>query len=207
MKPALKLIVTLAAAFLFYACGESEEKEECAFIPETTNTVVELDYTPLSDSLVNLSSKAQLVKLLGEHQPLRDYFFRRDQYPNDSAFVNELYRRYASPHIDTLLMETHRVFGDESQLKSQFTEAFKNLRYYYPDIRIPKIETVVTGFENDMFVSDSLIIVSLDYFLGPGAKYRPNMYEYLLRQYGKENIVPSPFLMEILLNAVSNKHI
>ena len=193
MKPILKYTPTVLVALFLYSCGA--EKEECAFIPETSSTSIDLDYTSLSDSLVNLKSKAQLVKLLRDHQSLRDYFFRREQYPNDSAFVNELYRRYASPHIDTLLMETHRVFGDESELKSQFTEAFKNLRYYYPEVRIPKIETVVSGFDNDMFVSDSLIIVSLDYFLGPGAKYRPNMYEYLLRQYGKENIVPSCLLL------------
>ncbi|HEU5291843.1 MAG TPA: gliding motility lipoprotein GldB [Cyclobacteriaceae bacterium] len=195
MKPILKLALTLIVAFILYACGEESEKEECAFIPETSGTSVELEYKSLSDSLVNLKSKAQLVKLLGDHSILRDYFFKREQYPNDSVFVNELYRRYGSPHIDTLLMETHRVFGDESELKNQFTEAFKNLRYYYPDARIPKIETVVSGFDNDMYVSDSLIIVSLDYFLGPKAKYRPNMYEYLLRQYGKENIVPSCLLL------------
>ena len=193
MKSILSLTVTVIVVFLFASCGE--EKEECAFIPETSNTSLELDYKSLSDTLVNLSSKAQLVKLLDEHHILRDYFFKRDQYPDDSVFVNELYRRYASPHIDTLLMETQRVFGDENELKREFTEAFKNLRYYYPDARIPKIETVVSGFDTDMFVSDSLIIVSLDYFLGPGAKYRPNMYEYLLRQYGKENIVPSCLLL------------
>lgn len=192
MKYKIGIFVTMIT-LLLWGCGE--EKEKCAFIPETSNATIELAYNSLSDSLVNVSSKAELVKLLSKRHVLRDYFFKRDQYPNDSVFVNELYRRYASPHIDTLLMETHRVFGDESELKKEFTEAFKNLRYYYPDARIPRIETVVSGFDTDMFVSDSLIIVSLDYFLGDGAKYRPNMYEYLLRQYGKENIVPSCLLL------------
>jgi hypothetical protein len=186
-------IWVVVIAVLLSGCGE--EKEECAFIPETSNTSLQLEYNSLADTLINLSSKAQLVEMLSKRPVLRDYFFKRSQYPNDSAFVNELYRRFTNPHIDTLLMETHRVFGDESELKKEFTEAFKNLRYYYPDARIPKIETVISGFDTDMLVSDSLIIVSLDYFLGPGAKYRPNMYEYLLRQYGKENIVPSCLLL------------
>jgi hypothetical protein len=97
--------------------------------------------------------------------------------------------------MDTLRMEVQRVFGDESDLKEQFTKAFKNLKYYYPTAQIPKIETTISGLDNDLFVSDSIIIVSLDYFLGEGAKYRPNMYEYLLRQYGTENIVPSCMLI------------
>jgi len=193
LKTALQFAMTVIVTFLLSGCGE--DKEECAFIPETSNTSIDLKFESLTDTLVNLSSKTQLVKLLDKHRVMRDHFFRRSEYPNDSVFVNALYSRYTNPHIDTLLMETHRVFGDESELKREFTEALKNLRYYYPNARIPKIETVISGFDNDMFVSDSLIIVSLDYFLGPGAKYRPNMYEYLLRQYGKENIVPSCMLI------------
>lgn len=193
LKPALQFGMTLIIFFLLSACGE--EKEECAFIPETSNISIDLEFESLSDSLVNISSKPQLVKLLSKQTTLRDYFFKRDQYPNDSIFVNRLYERFTNPHIDTLLMEVHRVFGNETELKSEFTEAFKNLRYYYPEIRMPKIQTVISGLETDMFVTDSLIIVSLDYYLGDGAKYRPNMYEYLLRQYGKENIVPSCMLI------------
>ena len=193
LKPALQFAMTVIVIFLLTGCGE--EKEECAFIPETSNASIDLEFVSLADTLVNLSSKEQLVKLLDKHRVLRDHFFRREEYPNDSVFVNMLYKKYTNPHIDTLLMETHRVFGDESELKKEFTETFKNLQYYYPAAKIPKIETVISGFDNDMFVSDSLIIVSLDYFLGRGAKYRPNMYEYLLRQYGKENIVSSCMLI------------
>jgi hypothetical protein len=193
LKPALQFAMTVIVIFILSGCGE--KKEECAFIPETSKISIDLEFESLSDTLVTISSKEQLIKFLDKHRVLRDQFFRRDQYPNDSVFVNALYRRFTNPHIDSLLMETHRVFGDESELKKEFTEAFRNLRYYYPDSRTPRIETVISGFDNDMFVSDSLIIVSLDYYLGDGAKYRPNMYEYLLRQYGKENIVPSCMLI------------
>ncbi len=187
------VLVCIVLTGFLSGCGE--EKEECAFIPETSGIEVDLKFESLADTLVNLSSKEQLISLLEKHRVMRDLFFRREQYPNDSVFVNQLYNRFTNPHIDTLLMETRRVFGNESELKREFTEAFKNLRYYYPEVRIPKIETVISGLDNDMYVSDSLIIVSLDYFLGTGAKYRPPMYEYLLRQYGKENIVPSCMLI------------
>jgi hypothetical protein len=189
-----KWMALLLGAMVLYGCG-GEEKEECAFIPETSGKTVTLEFESLSDTLINIQSKAELVSLLDKHRVMRDFFFRRDQYPNDSVFINQLYSRFTNEHIDTLRMEIKRVFGDESELKSQFAEAFKNLQYYYPDFRAPKIQTVISGLDNDMFVSDSLIIVSLDYYLGAGAKYRPPMYEYLLRQYGKENIVPSCMLI------------
>jgi hypothetical protein len=189
------LTYTAAIAVALSGCGSEEEKESCAFVPETSNITVELEFESLADTMVNISTKADLVKLLDRNRVLRDHFFRRDQYPNDSLFLNQLYTRFTNPHVDTLLMETRKVFGDEAALREEFTSAFKNLKYYYPEVRLPKIQTVISGLDNDMFVSDSLIIVSLDYFLGPGAKYRPPMYDYLLRQYGKENIVPSCMLI------------
>lgn len=180
--------------FLF-SCGNDQEEQGCAFVPETSGIRVEIKLTSLSDSLAAVSSKKELVKLLDNHKALREFFFKRQQYPNDSAFINELYKRFTHKSFDTLAIEVNRVFGNEQKLREEFTQAFKNLKYYYPNSIVPRIETVVSGFDTDMYVSDSLIIVGLDYFLGTGAKYRPNMYAYMLRQYNPENIVPSTMLI------------
>jgi hypothetical protein len=97
--------------------------------------------------------------------------------------------------MDTLMIETREVFGDASQLHTQFHEAFTNLKFYYPEFTPPKIQTLISGLDNDLYISDTLIIISLDFYLGPQAKYRPQMYDYLLRQYIPENIVPSCLLL------------
>lgn len=186
--------VFFLAVGLFLSGCSTTEKEECAFIPDVQSKV-DVDFNSLSDSLLSIETKAELVEFLSHYPVLRDYFMRRSQYPNDSVFINTLFQRFTNPHIDTLRMDVQRVFGNEERLRSEFEQAFANLKYYYPEVEIPKIQTVLTGLDNDMYVSDSLIIVGLDYFLGPGARYRPNMYDYLLRQYGKENIVPSVMLI------------
>jgi hypothetical protein len=189
-----KALLCIATLIFLISCG-AEKEDSCAFIPETSDIQVELKFESLSDSIANISSKAELVKLFNNHAVLREAFFKRAQYANDSAFINDLYTRLTNIHIDTLLMEVHRVFGNEQKLRDEFTTAFKNLKYYYPNIKAPKIITAISGLETDMFVSDSLIIIGLDYYLGKGAKYRPNMYDYLLRQYNPENIVPSMMLI------------
>jgi hypothetical protein len=81
------VLVAVTVGFLLSSCGE--EKEECAFIPETSGTSVDLKFESLSHKLVDIS-KDQLYALLDNHRVLRDNFFRRDLYPSDSAFVNEL---------------------------------------------------------------------------------------------------------------------
>jgi hypothetical protein len=184
------LVNLFLAVTLLWGCGKDKE-EKCAFIPDA-EVKVSIALERFEDSLLSIKSKEQLVALLTRQPAIRDYILGRAQYPNDSAFINDIYNRFTNPHIDTLALETHAVFGDGSELKKEFEEAFTNLHYYYPGFTPPKIQTVITGLVgNDLFVSDSLIIVSLDYYLGPGARYRPRVYDYILRQYKKNNIVPS----------------
>jgi hypothetical protein len=176
-----------------WGCSSSEE-ETCVFQPDISSDIA-FEFESFEDSLVDFDSKAEMVSFFTRERLVRDYIFRRTEYPNDSVYINEVFRRLSNPHIDTLLRQTKKVFGDGSELRAQFAEAFSNIKYYYPDFTPPKVQTVISGLDADMFVSDTLIIVSLDSYLGPGAKYRPNVYEYQLRQYQKQNIVPSAMMI------------
>lgn len=184
------LLIFLFAALLSSCDEDKEQKCQHAEGMEMNVNVVSLE-----DSIPNLQTKKQLVDFFSRHIALRDIFFARRSYPNDSAFINLLFKKFTHPAFDTLRIETKNVFGDGSALKEEFRLAFANMKYYYPEFQPPRVETVITGLESDLFVSDTLIIVGLDYYLGKNAKYRPNMYEYIVRKYEKNFIVPSAMLL------------
>jgi hypothetical protein len=186
-----RFLPALFATLLFFSCDT--DLEECAEVPEADEVSIVIEQ--LQDTLVNLKSKEELVALFTREPALRDHVFRRREYPNDSVFINEIYTRMTNPHVDTLLMEIRRVFGDLTGLEAEFKSAFANLKYYYPEFRIPKIQTVVSGLDTDIVLTDSVIIVGLDFYLGKGAKYRPKLYNYLLRKYDSNDIVPSIMLI------------
>lgn len=193
----MKRSVLAAVLLILLAAGcTKNEQDECVFKPDTSGSKVTTTLEPLQDSIVNIKSKDALVAFFTRQPLIRDYIFRRTEYPNDSVFLNELYSRFNNPHFDTLLLETKRVFGDASGLKAEFEEAFANIKYYYPDFNPPHIQTIISGLDTDMLVTDSLIIISLDFYLGRGAKYRPkNVYNYILRKYDPDDIVPSAMLI------------
>ncbi len=192
---AMKVVWAFVVGLLVFSCAPKAE-EECVFIPDTSAIAVALSFESLEDSLPAIASKADLVRFMTMHSDTRDIFFGRASYPSDSIFINRLYSRFANAHIDTLLQETHRVFGNGDILRGEFQKAYENLRYYYPDFTPPRIQTLISGLESDLFVTDSAIYIGLDYFLGPGARFRPNdMYEYMLRRYTKDFIVPSVMLL------------
>lgn len=187
-------IVFLLLVTALFSCSTENETEECAEASASVQPV-NLQLEQLQEILPSVKSKAELVQFLSRYPVVRDQVLHRAEYPDDSTFINTLYQRFTNPHIDSLLIETNRVFGDQSQLKKEFENAFANLQHYYPEVILPKIQTIITGFDTDLFISDTLIVVGLDYYLGLGAKYRPNMYEYILQQYIPQNIVPSVMLL------------
>jgi hypothetical protein len=179
--------------FLLAALTSCQPKEpKCVLSPEIK---IDLRFTSLEDSIPALRTKKQLVNFFSHHAAMRDIFFGRNNYPHDSLFINKLFRRFNHPSFDTLLSQTRAVFGNGQSLKQEFERAFANVTFYYPGFKPPRIETVITGMESDLYVSDSLIIVGLDYYLGKKSSYKPDMYAYMLRRYEKDFIVPSALLL------------
>lgn len=189
----MKKVLLAFLALLLWKCGPHEEK--CVFVPDVSPDKMKVEVGHFEDTLANINSKQELVDFLTRQPLIRDEMLRRAEYPNDSVFIDEMFKRFSNPGIDTLLAETKKVFGDGSTLENEFRQAFANLQYYYPDFTPPVIKTLITGLDTDLFVSDTLILVSLDFFLGRGARYQPKTYDYLLRRYDPHDIVPSCLLI------------
>lgn len=189
----MRKLTLVLIVFYCWSCGNDEE--QCVFAPDVSAADVEVNFERLEDTLANITSKEDLLGFLTRQPVLRDEMLRRREYPNDSVFVNEMFKRFTNPGIDTLLAETRRVYGDGSALEQEFRKAFAHIKYYYPHFQPPRIKTVITGLDTDLYVTDSLIVVGLDFFLGDNATYRPKTYDYLMRRYDPDDIVPSCMLI------------
>jgi hypothetical protein len=178
-------------ALVLFACNPNAE-EKCVLSPDVK---IELNFSSLEDSIPTIHTKQELVDFFSHHVALRDVFFGRRNFPSDSVFINHYFKKFTNPALDTVLMDVKKVFSDGSSLKEEFRVAFSNMKYYYPEFRVPRVETVITGLESDLFVSDSLVIVGLDFFLGKNGRFKPDMPEYILRRYAKNFVVPSTLLL------------
>jgi gliding motility-associated lipoprotein GldB len=147
--------------------------------------------------LFSLQTKNEVKDFLESHPQYSNEFFHVDQYPHDSLAVNYLNSFLNNPGSGVLQQEIDEVYGELEKLYSELELAFKHLLYYYPDLKLPSIATAVTGFAgNDLFVSDSIIIIGLDYYLGETATFRPlDFPQYILKRYQPEYIIPSIILL------------
>ena len=168
---------------LVMACGKDDA---CTDIP---NIDLDLDYVSLVDEVHSVKDTAALRAFFDSNPIVRDYFFLAQEYPSESEMLNEVFNLIKNPFVDTLYQQTKQII-DESLLEQDLETAFKRIKSYYPEYKVPKVKTVYSAFGNDVYFSDSLVVIGLDYYLGPEASYRPNVYEYLIARLTPDHLVP-----------------
>lgn len=188
----LKIIIIILILGIF-AC---KDKTECEKAPDVSNIPVDISVKRLEQELFEIEHKNSFLSFIDTYKGVSENFLQASDYPNDTILAQQLYKLINDPDVRKLYNEALSEFGELSEIESKFENAFKLGKHYFPQFNVPEIKTMVTGLGNDLYVSDSLIVIGLDYFIGPKASYRPiNLPQYILSRYQKEFIVPSSILL------------
>ncbi|WP_147407484.1 gliding motility lipoprotein GldB [Reichenbachiella sp. MSK19-1] len=177
------------------------QQDACDQWKDYNEVSVETSVEHLEEELGKLASWEEVVLFLGANRVMADYFLDANQYPNDTILAKRLFGLMRNPHIDTLFTEVGEYFEqfDQENL-TELESAYRVIKHHYPDVVMPRIQTIITGQYNDLYVSDSLIVLGLDFFMGLNAKYPPNdVPMYIVKRYMKESVAP------IVLSFVSNE--
>ena len=84
---------------------------------------------------------------------------------------------------------------DTVQLRKELVAAFKHYKYYFPEKEIPAIYTCISGFNQSVVISQNLIGVSLDKYMGVDSPF----YERLgLPAYKRRNMHPVKMVPDMM---------
>ena len=119
------------------------------------------------------------------------------------------------PSVQKLLDTTQVVFGDFSEQQQAFNQAFKFLKYYFPDQPTPDVTTFISEYSIAGFIyGNNQLAVGLDLFLGsdyPYLQYNPgntNFSAYLTRTFDKEHLVSKtlqPLIADLIGQSKGNR--
>ena len=187
---------------LVWMLASCTNDQKCINSPDASAIDIDIEVIRMDQLLFETQSKKDIVALLDAHPLFTEKFLNRSQFPDDSILVNQLNMLIHDPYMDTLYRQTSRYYENMSEVRNELKEAFQRVKYYYPDFVVPKIYTVVSGFGNDLFATDSLIVIGLEYFMSddPGLYHPQNVPEYMQRRYQK------PYLVPMLLTLISEKY-
>ena len=138
---------------------------------------VDVSDVPLDEVVVHRYDKALFsIPLNGLEEGLEQikpsYLFFLDTDLRDSSRINNLKEYLTNIRTREFYNASREQFPDLIGLGRELTEAFRHLLYYYPDARIPRVYTYISGGEYDYPVHyvDSVLLIALDTYLGAGFK-------------------------------------
>jgi gliding motility-associated lipoprotein GldB len=90
-----------------------------------------------------------------------------------------------------LFNETQEIYSDFNEMKKQFTSLFKHITHYNPTFRAPKVITMLSNidYENRMIYADSILLVSLDVYLGKQHEFYADYPLYIKENNSKEHLI------------------
>jgi hypothetical protein len=113
--------------------------------------------------------------------------------------AKDLFALFQNPELKSFYQQSQKPeFYGGNQLEIELQAAFQEIHNQFPQTKVPKIRTVFSGFGGigsefavqHLSVTDSLIVVGLDFFMGKKGKYSPpNVYEYQLRRLEPKALV------------------
>jgi hypothetical protein len=147
-------------------------------------------YNLLANSAIEDLSTIQAIDTYLLANPKEyEYFKFVFNFQTEEGLMDENYRLLQNPYVDTLYQETLRLISAQ-EVAYELDQAFARLKSTYPEFEAPKVQTVYSAFGKDVYMSDSLIVIGLDYYLGEEASYRPNVYDYILKRLTPDHLVP-----------------
>jgi gliding motility-associated lipoprotein GldB len=192
------LILMLFISVVLLSC--KQESTTCELNEDILRVPVDMEIIRMDQMFYNITSEEDLDELLENHPHFSQEYLQEDLYYSKRDFYISL----MSVAQDTLVQELNREvqahFEDFAALEQELENAFKYIRYHFPDYRVPKIYTFVSGFSNDFYIDDNIIVIGLDYFLPQDHPFQPDdLPQYITKRYQREYLVPT------LVTAISSK--
>lgn len=93
---------------------------------------------------------------------------------------------------DSLQLEIQQqvdsVFGDFGSDRKRIESLYRHIRYYFPDMPLPSLMTVTSDvqYRSRVLWTDSLALVGLDNYLGPGHRFYQSFPRYLRAELDRD---------------------
>jgi len=124
---------------------------------------------------------------------------------NVLALGNSSDPQYAS-YLNTFLTDSMRVitkiktdsaFNNLTDIEKKLEDGFRHYKYYFPKKTIPKIFTIISGFNQSVVMTNDAIGISLDNYLGADCPF----YLMLgLPEYKRENMYSAKIPTDVVYN-------
>jgi len=189
-----RIVFSLCAILLLASCSRNPQKIDVSKVS------VELKIKHFDINLLKLRQdqmQAAIPALKSAYGEFFDIFTYRMiaiggiEQPN----FPELLYSFVSDSLIRKLETNVALKVDTIQFRKELETAFKHYKYYFPQKEIPTVYTCISGFNQSVVISQNLIGVSLDKYMGSDSPF----YEQLgLPAYKRKNMRPEKLVPDMM---------
>jgi gliding motility-associated lipoprotein GldB len=114
---------------------------------------------------------------------------------HDTSYFKTLHEVFVNQAYGDLKHDVDAVYpGDMAKQNAELTDAYKHIKYYFPQTSLPKVYAFFSGFKAQTTIGNDYIGIGLDMFLGTNSRFYPALIEtfphYVSRRFTPDNIAP-----------------
>ncbi|MBI4947737.1 MAG: gliding motility lipoprotein GldB [Bacteroidetes bacterium] len=117
---------------------------------------------------------AKLPELQKKYHGFAELFVRNLLCHNgiqDSACIPEITHFVNDKDMRDAFNDCQKKFQDISLIESELTETFRHHQYYFPEKKLPKVLTMMSGFNYSIATADSVFAIGLEMYLGKESRF------------------------------------
>jgi len=193
-----RVIVYVLPVLFLFGCKSNDR-----WNPDVSKIKVDVKFIRLEKEFYSIDPDHYvdgIQKMIIEHKDVVKFFITRmhnfgrwgEPSTLDSFKRVYLMNRYMR---DSLYPDVEKAFPEPviKDLEDQFDDAFRHIKYYYPDDSLPKVYTIINPFGYQAYTYGRDLLIALEFFLGEDYRYYNSieMPAYKMRTFRKEYILPN----------------
>lgn len=171
-----KLIVLLIVVLGFFSCKQDKKID-------STIANIKIEFTvERFDKIFAESNPKDLPKLK------QAFPFLFSERFSDSIWID----RMKDTLQQQLFEETNKVFKYFNDEKREIIQLFQHIKYHFPEFKTPRVITVTSDvdYRNKAIVTDSIVLISLDTYLGVNHEFYDAIQQYIKQNFKASQITP-----------------
>jgi hypothetical protein len=185
----------------FSACNSGENKPEERLIPEVSDdkkSAQHLNIARFEQDLFRCSDGAFTKDTLEIRKKYKSFFdlftsrIIRVGSAQQPLFKQNLLGFLNDPDIKSVSAECRKQYPELHEEENALSEAFGRYQRIFPDSQVPKLVSMISGFNYTVATSDSVLAIGLDMYLGSKCRFYEllAMPQFKTQNMNRRNIVP-----------------
>lgn len=192
----MKHFLYLSLAFFLFSCTS---KDRYAIDLDDVDLTVKIER--FDQEFMSVTPQNANVKVKALFDKYGDFYYRYGTdilglgTPDSAQYYSKLVMFTGDSTIRSIYDECQLVFKDVTPIEKELTDAFKYVKHYFPDKKIPRIAMHISFFNQSIVATQDILSVSIDNYLGADyAPYQTLAYKYQIVNMEPTKVAPDVFL-------------